>query len=343
MTIRIAIDAMGGDAGIPVTLPAALSALQKHPDLHITLVGQMDLLTSALAQSGAAQTLKDRLELVHAEQVVTMDDLPSKALRNKKQSSMRIAINLLHENQADAMVSAGNTGALMATAKFVLKTLEGVERPAICTSMPHSKGVTYMLDLGANVDVSGENLVQFAVMGSVLVSSTTNNASPKVGLLNVGEEEIKGLPRIKEAHEILRQIPINYVGYAEGNDIFSGKVDVMVCDGFEGNIALKSIEGVAKMISSELKAAMTSSFLTKLGALLVLPALKKFRNRIDPRRYNGASLLGLRKIVIKSHGSADAFSYEHAIEVAIEEVKAQVPERIAQTLQQTLLRNPVNA
>ena len=329
MSLKIAIDAMSGDHGLSVTVPAALRALEKWPDLHLVLVGQQSAIESALASQ---RYDADRLSIVHAEQVVEMDELPSKALRQKRKSSMRVALNLVKEGEADACVSAGNTGALMAMSKFVLKMLPGIERPAICTAMPTMSGHVHMLDLGANVGVDGENLLQFALMGSVLVSQLDNNPSPSVGLLNIGEEEIKGPERIRHAHRLLLQTPLNYVGYVEGDDIFKGATDVVVCDGFDGNIALKASEGVAKMISFHLKQAFNRNLLTRLAGLVALPVLRQLRQTIDPRRYNGASLLGLRKIVIKSHGGADEYAFFYAIGQARLEVQKDIPTMISQQL-----------
>ena len=326
MSIKIAIDAMGGDHGIPVTVPASLDSLSKFSDIEVILVGKQDLINEELSKHTYDTS---RVTVQHAEQVVEMDDLPSKALRNKRQSSMRIALNLVKDDEAHACVSAGNTGALMATAKFVLKTLPDINRPAICTTLPTMKGHVHVLDLGANVGIDGETLAQFAIMGSVLSMAVDDNPTPRVSLLNIGEEEIKGHQRIKDAHKILRAVDINYVGYAEGDDIFKGNVDVVACDGFDGNIALKASEGVAKMISFYLKEAFTKNLLTKLVAVLAIPVLKSFKSKVDPRRYNGASLLGLRKIVIKSHGGADAFAFYHAIAEARLEVIKDVPARIS--------------
>lgn len=317
---------MGGDHGLVVTVPASIDALNAYPDLHIVLVGQQSLIEAELSKH---QYDASRITLQHADQIVEMDDLPSKALRNKRQSSMRIALNLVKDDEAQACVSAGNTGALMATAKFVLKTIPGVDRPAICTSMPTMKGHVHVLDLGANVGCSGENLMQFALMGSVLAQAVDDNPHPRVGLLNIGEEEMKGHQRIKDAHQFLTGTSINYIGYTEGDDIYKGDTDVVACDGFDGNVALKASEGVAKMISFYLKEAFTQNLLTKFVAVLAYPVLKSFKNKVDPRRYNGASLLGLRKIVIKSHGGADQFSFFHAITEARLEVIKNVPELIS--------------
>jgi len=326
LSIHIAIDAMGGDHGIKVTIPASLDALSKFSDISIFLVGNETLIEKELALH---QYDQNRVTVVHAEQVVEMDDLPSKALRNKRQSSMRLALNLVKDDQAQACVSAGNTGALMAVSKFVLKTLPGIDRPAICTSMPTMKGHVHVLDLGANVGAEGNSLAQFAIMGSVLAQAVDGNPRPRVGLLNIGEEEIKGHQRIKDANELLKDGSLNYIGYVEGDEIFKGDVDVVSCDGFDGNVALKASEGVAKMIAHYLREAFNKNLFTKLAGLIVLPVLKAFKQKVDPRRYNGASFLGLRKIVIKSHGGADGFSFYHAIAEARLEIIKNVPELIA--------------
>lgn len=326
---------MGGDHGISVTVPASLDALSKFSDIHIVLVGKADLINAELSKH---QYDASRITVEHADQVVEMDDLPSKALRNKRQSSMRIALNLVKEDAAQACVSAGNTGALMAVAKFVLKTLPDIDRPAICTSMPTMKGHVHVLDLGANVGVDGETLAQFAVMGSVLAKAVDDNPNPRVGLLNIGEEEIKGHQRIKDAHQILHNIPINYTGYVEGDDIYKGNTDVVACDGFDGNVALKASEGVAKMISFYLKAAFNKNLLTKLVGVLAYPVLRSFKDKMDPRRYNGASLLGLQKIVIKSHGGADRFAFFHAIAEARLEVTKNVPALISAEVSKLIQR-----
>lgn len=333
MTIKIAIDAMGGDHGLSVTVPASIDALNAFPDIQIVLVGQEALVNEELSKH---QYDASRVSVQHAEQVVEMDDLPSKALRNKRKSSMRIALNLVKDDEAQACVSAGNTGALMAVAKFVLKTIPGIDRPAICTSMPTMKGHVHVLDLGANVGCTGENLMQFALMGSVLTQAVDDNPQPRVGLLNIGEEEIKGHQRIKDAHSLLVDTNINYIGYVEGDDIYKGDTDVVACDGFDGNIALKASEGVAKMISFYMKEAFTKNIFTKMIALMAYPVLSAFKKKVDPRRYNGASLLGLRKIVVKSHGGADQLSYFHAIKEARLEVIKNVPELISKEVSQLL-------
>jgi glycerol-3-phosphate acyltransferase PlsX len=328
--MTIALDAMGGDHGPGVVVPAALQAIESHPELSIILVGDQQILDAELRRNPAVSG--ERLRVHHASQTVTMDDLPSHALRNKKDSSMRVAINLVKDGAAQACVSAGNTGALMATARFVLKTLPGIDRPAILTALPTIRGQSYVLDLGANIDSGAGNLYEFAVMGSVLAQTVGNIESPSVGLLNIGEEEIKGNEQVKEASRLLQQSGLNYVGFVEGDDIYKGTVDVVVCDGFIGNVALKASEGVAKMISHYMRQEFKRNLLTRLAGLVALPVLKAFRARIDPRSYNGASLVGLRGIVIKSHGSADVFAYTRAIHEAVVEVRKNVPERIREQL-----------
>jgi len=326
----IAIDAMSGDHGPQVTVPAALRALKDYQHLTLILVGDEARLKDEVSRSGG--TVSERLRIHHASQVVAMDELPSSALRGKKDSSMRVAINLVKEGEAQACVSAGNTGALMATARFVLKTLEGIDRPAIITALPTISGHTHVLDLGANIDCPAEVLYQFALMGSVLTSAVDNNPSPTIGLLNIGEEEIKGNEAIKAAARMLQGSRLNYAGFVEGDDIWKGTTDVVVADGFLGNVALKSSEGVAKMISHYMKQEFKRNIFTMLAALIAMPVLKALRRRIDPREYNGASLVGLRGIVIKSHGSADAHSFATAIGEAVLEVRKNVPEKIKQQL-----------
>jgi glycerol-3-phosphate acyltransferase PlsX len=336
LTINIALDAMGGDHGPDVVVPAALQILATQPDLHLILVGDATLLERKLDAHSGAASLRARISVRHASQQVGMDELPSRALRMKKDSSMRVAINLVKAGEAAACVSAGNTGALMATAKYVLKTLPGIDRPAIATSLPTMRGHTHMLDLGANIDVTAEHLFQFAVMGSVLTSAVDNLPEPRVGLLNIGQEEMKGNEQVKEAAKLLADSPINYVGFIEGDDIYKGTVDVVVCDGFVGNVSLKTTEGVAKMIAYYVRQEFKRNFLTKLAGLIARPVLKTLRDKIDPRRYNGASLLGLQGIVIKSHGGADALSFRHAIQEAILEVRKNVPARISTQLAELL-------
>lgn len=336
MSQTIALDAMGGDHGPCVVVPAALSVIKESPTLKLILVGDYDVLVAELRKHGAE--VGPRILIHHASQRVEMDELPSTALRTKKDSSMRVAINLVHEGVADACVSAGNTGALMATARFVLKTLPGIDRPAIISTLPTMKGHTRVLDLGANVDSSADVLLQFAVMGSVLTQAVDGISNPTVGLLNIGEEEMKGNERVKEASRLLAASPINYVGYVEGDDIFKGTVDVVVCDGFVGNVALKTTEGVAKMIAYFMREAFSKNIFTKCAALIASPILKAIKMKIDPRRYNGASFVGLNGIVIKSHGSADIFAFANAINEAVHEVNKAVPEKISQQLERLLIK-----
>lgn len=325
---------MGGDHGPEVVVPAALSALKKHPEVSFVLVGDKDKLDYELQRHHVQDDT--RMQVHHASQRVEMDDLPSQALRGKKDSSMRVAINLVKEGRAAACVSAGNTGALMATARFVLKTLPGIERPAIVSALPTMTGHTYVLDLGANVDSSAAHLVQFAVMGSVLAELVDGKPNPTVGLLNIGSEEIKGNERVKEASRLLEQTDLNYQGYVEGDGLYHGDVDVLVCDGFVGNVALKASEGVAHMIRHYLREAFTRNWLTKLAAVIASPVLKAFRRELDPRAFNGANLIGLQGIVIKSHGSADAFSFANAIDIAIVEAEKDVPNNISKHLEDLL-------
>jgi len=293
----IALDAMGGDHGPRVTVGAAKLALEEIPGIELVLVGDEAQLRESLQKRELAG--ESRITIHHASEVVDMDEMPAVALKKKKDSSMRVAINLVKEGRVQACVSAGNTGALMATSKFVLKTIQGISRPAICTLLPGINGHTHILDLGANVNPNSEQLFQYAVMGVELTKAVENIEDPSVGLLNVGEEEIKGNDRVKQAAALLSESHLNYVGFVEGNDIYTGKVDVIVCDGFTGNIALKASEGVAKLLTSHAKEEFQKSLYGKLAALLTMPVLNAVRRRIDPRRYNGASLLGLRGIVIK--------------------------------------------
>jgi glycerol-3-phosphate acyltransferase PlsX len=319
---------MGGDHGPKVTVPAARRVLADHPSLSIILVGDKAALERRVGNDDAG----GRLRIRHASQTVSMDEPPSQALRSKKDSSMRVAINMVKSGEAAACVSAGNTGALMATARFVLKTLPGIDRPAICASLPTTRGHTHMLDLGANVDCTAEHLVQFAVMGSELVTAVDGTEAPRVALLNIGEEDIKGNEMVKEAARRLGQCHLNYVGYVEGHRVYQGDVDVVVCDGWTGNIALKTSEGVARMIGRALRREFNRGPLSKLMGLVAYPVLKRIRDFFDPRRYNGASLLGLRGIVVKSHGGADAFALAHALEIAVREVEMGIPQRISARL-----------
>ena len=317
---------MGGDFGPKVVVPAAVEYLAVSQDTNLILVGKQEEIARQLGTHGFG----DRLRVHHASQEVGMDELPSKALRGKKDSSMRVALDLVKSGEANACVSAGNTGALMATARFVLKTLPSVDRPAIITAVPSLQGTTHMLDLGANVDCTANQLYQFAVMGSELVTAVEGIEAPRVGLLNIGEEEIKGNEQVKRAHELLSSSSLNYIGYVEGDGIYLGGVDLVVTDGFVGNVALKSSEGVAKMVSHFLTTNFKRNWLTRLSGLAALPILRRFRRTFDPRRYNGASLLGLRGIVIKSHGGADRLAFENAIHIAKKEIHCNIPERIAQ-------------
>lgn len=332
--IRIAFDAMGGDIGISATVPAACAAARAHPDLELVLVGDEAQLQSAVReQCGGVQ---ERLRIVHASQTVGMDEPPTQALRMKKDSSMRVCVDLVKRGEADACVSAGNTGALMATAKYVLKTLPGIDRPAICARIPAVSGHTYMLDLGANLNCSAEQLYQFAVMGSVLVEAADHKPRPRVGLLNVGQEDIKGNDQVKGAAKLIANSDLNYIGFVEGTDIFLGDVDVVVCDGFAGNVALKSMEGTSKTIAHFLRESFSRNLLTKASAALAMPVLKDLQRRIDPRKYNGASFLGLTGIVVKSHGSSDATALGNALEVAYVEVQEGIPQRIDSHLESLL-------
>ncbi len=322
--ITLAVDCMGGDHGPRVTLPACKRFLDRHPEARLLLVGR----------SEALQSLQHpRVTIVEAAEVVEMDDPVEVALRKKKQSSMRLAIEQVKTGDAQVAVSAGNTGALMAVARYLLKTLDGIDRPAIATQMPNALGGgTTVLDLGANVDCSAEHLLQFAVMGSALVSALQDKDQPSVGLLNIGEEVIKGSEVIKKAGELLRSAAnsgdLNFYGNIEGNDIFKGTTDIVVCDGFVGNVALKASEGLATMVGTFLKAEFSRNIFTKLAAIVALPVLSAFKNKVDHRRYNGAALLGLRGLVFKSHGSADEVAFEQALIRAYDAARNQLLERV---------------
>lgn len=324
---------MGGDHGLGVTIPAALEFLHRHPTASVLLVGREPEIQAALSQNPRSRDLHTRISVQHTDEVVAMDDPPAVALKGKRRSSMRLAIEAVAQGDAHAAVSAGNTGALMAISRYVLKTLSGIDRPAIAASLPNSTGgATLVLDLGANVDCSAEHLVQFAMMGSALVTSLGGQARPSIGLLNVGEEIIKGNETVKQAGELLLATSMNFIGNVEGNDIFKGTVDVIVCDGFVGNVALKTSEGLAQMMGSFLKKEFTQNWATRLLALAARPLLKRFARRVDHRRYNGAALLGLRGIVFKSHGSADAYAFRHALERAAEAASRGLNQRISQAL-----------
>ena len=321
---------MGGDHGPSVTVPAALAALNRDPNLSIVLVGPTEVLTPLIAADAAK--FASRLRLEHAPEIVAMDERPQDALRKKKKSSMRVAIDLVKAGAANACVSAGNTGALMATARFVLKTLPGIDRPAILSRIPAQGGHTLMLDLGANADCIPEHLLHFAVMGAVVAQDLHGGERPRVGLLNIGEEDIKGNEIVQQAHKLLSASTLNYIGFVEGNDIFGGEVDVVVTDGFTGNVALKSMEGAATMFYGALKTEFTRNFLRKLGLLAALPALKAFKKLVDPREHNGASMVGLNGVVIKSHGSADSYSFGNALRVGVIEARRGVPTQITELL-----------
>jgi glycerol-3-phosphate acyltransferase PlsX len=326
--LHIAIDAMGGDRGPSVSVPAAVAAAREFSDVRFTLIGRQPDLERELGSA-----FPSNVSCMFAAEVVEMTDHPREALRRKKDSSMRRAIDLVKANDAHACVSAGNTGALMAMAHFVLKMLPGVERPAIISLIPSRGGHTYMLDLGANASCTPVQLCQFAVMGSVLAADLEGaHARPRVGLLNIGAEEIKGNDIVQAAHNLLAATDLNYVGFVEGDDIFSDKVDVVVTDGFTGNVALKTMEGAARLITDALREEFGRTTFRKLGYLGARPALNALRTRIDPRRYNGASMIGLKGIVIKSHGGADVFGYQRALEVAVTEARNGLPARIAERL-----------
>jgi len=336
-SITLAVDAMSGDHGYRVAVEASLRAIEEFPELRLILVGEQTVLRRAL---GAHKHVDlSRIDVQHASEVVAMDELPSKALRNKKDSSMRVAINLVKDERAQAAVSAGNTGALMGTARFVLRMLPGIDRPAMISPLPTVGGFTHVLDLGANPDCTAEHLYQFAAMGSALVTATHGIERPRVALLNIGEEEIKGNETIKRAAAMLAASPMNYVGYIEGDGIFLHPVDVVVCDGFVGNVALKAGEGVAKLISHFMREEFMRNLRTKLVGLVAQSVLHALAKRMDPRRYNGASFLGLQGTVVKSHGSADVVAFAHAIKVAMNEAERCVPARIAALVEASRL-NP---
>ena len=327
--VRIAVDCMGGDHGVSVTVPACAEALKRWPELHLLLVGQHEALEAA-SQQYLSPALRQRTSIVPAADVVTMEDSIEVALRRKRDSSMRVAASAVRDGQADACVSAGNTGAWMAVSRYVLKTLDGIERPAIASGIPNQRGsATTMLDLGANVDCSAEHLLQFAVLGTAMVAALDGIQRPTVGLLNIGEESIKGNEIVKQAAELLRASPLNFIGNVEGNDIYKGTVDVVVCDGFVGNVALKTSEGLAQMLGGFIREEFSHSLLSKLSGLVAMPVLQRLKHRVDHRRYNGACLLGLRGVVVKSHGSADAYAFGFAIDRAYGAVENRMIERTA--------------
>ncbi|MEM7562268.1 MAG: phosphate acyltransferase PlsX [Pseudomonadota bacterium] len=322
----LAIDAMGGDAGLEATVPATCEAALQQPDVNFILVGIESDIESAL--SDANRTSLENVSIQHASEVVEMQDAPAFALRKKKDSSMRVAINLVKDGAADACVSSGNTGALMATAKFVLNTIAGIERPAICAALPRIHGQTYMLDLGANVDSPATILYQFGVMGALLIECLEDKSSPSIGLLNIGTEDLKGNDTIKAAAALFRESDLNYAGFAEANEIYVGNKDLIVCDGFTGNIALKATEGAAEMIMAVMREEFSRNLMRKSSAVLASPVIRSIKNRLDHRRYNGASLLGLKGTVVKSHGGSDDLAFKAALNVAIEEVRNELVARI---------------
>jgi len=332
---RIAVDAMSGDRGARVAVDAVMSCLADHDDLDVVLVGDEATLADEIARYRKKPATR-RIDICHASEVVGMCESPARSLRQKKDSSMRVAINQVQQGNAQACVSAGNTGALMATSRFVLKTLAGIDRPAIISPIPSRRGHTLMLDLGANAECTPEQLFQFAVMGAVLASAVHGVEVPRVGLLNIGSEEIKGNLQIQQAAKLLTDSRLNYIGFVEGDDIYIGDVDVVVCDGFVGNVALKTSEGLGKLIAQFLREEFSRNALTRTAALFALPVLKAFRQRVDPRQYNGATFVGLQGTVIKSHGDADAIAFASAIDVARMEVEQNVPERIRELLAHNL-------
>ena len=330
MTTTVAVDAMGGDYGPSVTVPASIEAIERNSDLNLILVGRSQDIEDHLGAN--LDRFGERLRIQQASEIVAMDEPPGQALRNKKDSSMRVAINAVKSGEAQACVSAGNTGALMAGARFVLKTLPGIDRPAIVGKIPSLRGHVHMLDLGANVDSPAYLLLQFAVMGSILVKYLENNPAPSVGLLNIGVEDIKGNEVVKEASKLMRASNLNFKGYVEGDAIYTGDVDVIVCDGFDGNVSLKTSEGLAQFITQLMRESFHSNLLSRIAGVMAIPVIKRFRKRIDHRRYNGAAFVGLNGIVIKSHGSADVFAFNQAITEAVQQVEHQVPENIRSEL-----------
>jgi glycerol-3-phosphate acyltransferase PlsX len=336
MTIKVSIDASGGDFGFSVTINAGINALNTYDDLLINFVGDKTEIKKELKNNSLSSKFTDRIVITHASEVINMDDSPSEALRHKKDSSMRVAINLVKSGDADACVSAGNTGALMSIARFVLKTIKGVDRPAIMSAVPTLTGPTHVLDLGANIDSKPSTLLQFAIMGSIAVQNTEKIDKPSVGLLNVGTEELKGNEKSQATSELLKKSSLNYIGFVEGDDIYKGNIDVIVCDGFEGNIALKASEGVAKMFTFFIKKSFTKNLFTKIVALVAKPVMKDFKSKVDPGKYNGASLLGLKGVVVKSHGNADVDSFLHAIKEAYLEAHAKITDKISAQLTREL-------
>jgi glycerol-3-phosphate acyltransferase PlsX len=329
--LPIAIDVMSGDHEPREYVAGALRALAEDPQLRVTLVGEPRLIETLLGQQPAA--LRERLTLAPASQVVTMEEKPREAIRHKKDSSMRVAIDLVRDGAASACVSAGNTGALTAIAHFVLKTIEGVERAAIVSAIPSAHGHTHMLDLGANTKATPEQLRQFAAMGAIIARDVYGVPTPRIGLLNIGEEDMKGHELVQAAHQLVAASGLNYVGFVEGDDIFSGDVDVVVTDGFTGNVALKTMEGVAGLIADRLRLEFQASFLDRLAGIIARPVLRRAAAGLDPRRYNGACMVGLTGIVVKSHGRADGVAFARAIGTAALAARSKLTDRIAHALQ----------
>ena len=331
---RIAVDAMGGDGGPKIIMPSVKEFLLENREVKIDVYGDEKILTKYLNLFDS--NISKNLTIIHTDEKVLSEDSPSHALRHKKKSSMSMAIQSVKNKKAQACVSAGNTGALMAISRFILGTLDGIDRPAIESILPSLNGHTHVLDLGANIDCKAEHLYQFAVMGSALSSVLDEKENPSIGLLNVGEETIKGNLQVKDAHDLLENSALNYVGFVEGDDIFCGNIDVIVCDGFVGNIALKTSEGIAKFISSKLKDEFKKNIYTKIAAISSMKVLNSFKQVVDPRRYNGASLLGLKGIIIKSHGGADSFAFNNSLKIALKEVNEDVPSCIDKKLKEIL-------
>ena len=330
----IALDVMSGDLGAQECVPAALLALESDSSLRLQLVGQASVIAPLLDAAAPAAGVRDRLELIEASEIITMTDAPREAIRRKKQSSMRIAADLVHDGLAEGMVSAGNTGALTAISHFVLKCLPEVERAPIMTSIPNRRAFTQLLDVGANLRATPVQLRQFAIMGAIVARDVHGRERPRVGLLNIGEEETKGHDLVQEAHALLKdfQVAFEYVGFVEGQDIFSGELDVVVTDGFTGNVALKTMEGVAGLIGDRLKREFTADLPSKLAGLAARPVLKRVSGSLDPRRYNGAIMVGLKHIVVKSHGSADRYAMAQAIAIAATAVRKQLVQHVSQAL-----------
>lgn len=331
----IAVDVMGGDFGPRVTIPATLDALRRHPQLSVKLVGHKTAIEPHLSRLNA--DLACRIEILHTEETISMSEKPSHALRHGRNSSMYLALQQVADNHAQACVSAGNTGALMALGRFALRTLPGIDRPAIISSVPTAQGQCYLLDLGANVDCSAEHLLQFAIMGSVMAAAVDDIEQPRVGLLNIGQEEIKGNEQVKLASRLIEERGgLNYIGYVEGDDLYAGEADVVVCDGFVGNIALKSSEGLARLISRKFQSSFQQGWYRRFLALLAKPLIADLKKQLDPSRRNGASLLGLQGIVIKSHGSANQRCFGYALDQAAAEIVQDVPRKICSELEQKL-------